>query len=392
MNDGIILHIRKTSFFADSRIRKETRSIIDNGLGKKIKIIALWQKGLAVHEELDQQRQIWRVPLKLRSLPKDIFSQSLKYCEWALKILFKIRNENIEIIHCHDLPALPIGIFLKYWKKSQLIYDAHELETETSGLRGIRKRMKKIYERIFIRFADHVLVVSKSIARWYEDAYPGVKRISVIMNVPYRKQNTTNRREVNMKGILHIDEKDILFIYLGAYVRHKGVDMLLRVFTCLDAGRHIVFMGRGMLQPLIEEYSKKYKNIHIHPAVHPMDVVRYTRTADIGIAVRQSSVLNTKYALPNKFFEYLISGVPVITNDFPEVGGFIDRYNAGWKVNSDKDRLEKNLLECIGNISKQEVDQKKREVIQLRDTIGWEKEEVKLIDVYESLLSRKITG
>jgi glycosyltransferase involved in cell wall biosynthesis len=375
------LHIILNDFKYESRVLKETKSIAGSGLIEKLFIAGLWERGVKELEEIDDKRVVWRIPLKTRNLPKDFFSQMIKYIEWAGKILLRFRKEHITHINCHGLSSLPIGALFKLLRKSKLVYDPHELETEANGLSGIRKGLSKFLEALLISYSDSIIVVSNSIGEWYESKY-GTKKVHVVRNVPYNYSygienvcSNVLREEFEIKG------DEILFIYQGGLSKGRGIQIILDAFARVDAKRHIVFMGRGPLEEVIREYEKTFSNIHFHVAVKPEEVLRYTSSADIGVSIIENTCLSYYYSLPNKVFEYLLSGVPMIVSDFPEMGKFVDENNCGWKVRVDS----RALIKLIEMISHGDIFEKRNNVLKCKDNYGWHKEEEVLLKVYKSM-------
>ena len=74
---------------------------------------------------------------------------------------------------------LPLAVLVKLWKGCALVYDPHELETETAGLHGVRQSVARTVERCLIGFADAVCVVNRSIEAWYVARYR-LKKVWVV--------------------------------------------------------------------------------------------------------------------------------------------------------------------------------------------------------------------
>lgn len=376
---NINLHVILNDFKYESRVLKETKSIVDSGLIDRIVIAGLWGPGGKELEEIDHKRGVWRVPLKTRTLPKDLFSQIIKYIEWTGKIFLRFRKEQITHINCHGLSSLPIGALFKLFKKSKLIYDPHELETEANGLSGIRKQFSKLLEKLLISHSDSVIVVSNSIAKWYKSEY-SLEQVHVVKNVPYNQDIESKYSNV-LKDKFGIKGDEILFIYQGGLSKGRGIQIILDAFTEVNRRRHIVFMGRGPLEEVITEYENNFSNIHFHVAVKPQEVLRYTSSADIGVSLIENTCLSYYYSLPNKVFEYLLSGLPMIVSEFPEMGKFVDENNCGWKVRVNP----RALIKLIESISHEDIFEKKNNVLKCKDNFGWHKEEEALLRVYKSM-------
>jgi len=382
--NSINLHIYPSSFKYETRILKETKSLVNSGLVDKVVIVAIWESDVNEHEQLDDKREVWRVPLKTRYLPHGYFWKVLKYIEWMVRIFIRFKREHAILVNCHSLSVLPLGILFKMFVESKVVYDTHELETETCVMSGIRRIFSKVLEKLLIHYADSILVVSDSIARWYKNQY-GLKEVHVIKNVPYRQDSRSGHSNI-LKERFNIQDDAILFIYQGMLSRGRGIEILLDLFLKIDKKKHIVFMGYGILGNMVKEYENRFSNIHFQSAVKPEEVIYYTASADVGISLIENICLSYQYSLPNKIFEYIFSGLPLIVSDFPDMGRIIDDYKCGWKVSVDK----KSVADLIESISKEDVEKKGANVLKCKDNFGWDKEEKNLLRIYHSLAVAKL--
>ena len=376
----INLHVYPSSFKHESRILKETKSLIDSRLVDKIFIGAIWEKGTQEHEEIDSGREVWRVPLKTSILPNGTLAKSLKQIEWILRIFFRFRKEHINIVQCHNISSLLIGMLFKIFAKSKVVYDAHELETEKPGMTGIRKKISKITERLLLRYVDTVIVVSESIAEWYKGEYPS-KTIYTIKNVPYAKKDKSGKSNI-FREKFNLQDDEILYIYQGVLSAGRGIDILLNIFSEIDKKKHIVFMGYGLFENRIKEYESDFSNVHFQSAVGFHEVISYTKSADVGICLLTNTCLSYFLALPNKLFEYVTSGLPVIVNDFPEMGSFVDKYECGWKVAINE---LSSITDLIEGMSKEDIKKKGENALKCKNRFGWHKEEEVLLEIYREL-------
>lgn len=359
---------------------KITKSLSEAGLFREIHIIGIHEKGLSEHDELDGNRHVWRVPLS-KPLPIPKMKGSLKFLQWCFKIVRRYYREDISVIHCHSLDDLPIGVLLKIGKRGvKLVYDAHELETEKNGLTGVNKKFAKIKERVLIRFVDHTLVVSDSIADWYRHNYQGGP-VTVVRNMPCRNGSTLPDQVRSVFRDKFGINGGIVFLYQGALMRGRGIQLLLNAFSRVNDNKHIVFMGYGSYEQQIKDFAAKYKNIHFHEAVKPDEVMRYTVGADVGICLIENTCLSYYYSLPNKLYEYTLAGMPVVVSQFPEMSKLIGEFENGWGTPV----LEESLRSLVEKIDSPSIEAKRRNSIKARERIGWDLEEKKLLAVYQGL-------
>ena len=375
------LHISLTEFRNESRVLKETKSILSHGIANKVYIAALYSDGLLENEIYESDIEIKRFNLSSRKLSRRLSVQLIKYLEFILRIIFFYRDKNIKIINIHSIALLPVGVLLKYLYGAKLVYDTHELETETNGLRGLRKKLSKILEKVLIKKVDKVFVVSENIADWYRSTY-NIERPTVIMNTPkWFHQKKTN----HFRTILGIKEYSRIVLYQGGLMKGRGIDLLLRTFQKREKDDVvIVFMGYGELEEKIKQSSIEYDTIFFHPAVSPDIVLEYTSAADIGISFIENTCLSYYYCLPNKLFEYTMVGLPVIVSDMKEMREMVEKYKIGMVVKEANDRA---LSIAIDKIVDLDIKQLKINVEKFAKENTWEKQEKKMIDIYKGLVN-----
>ncbi|WP_066904859.1 glycosyltransferase [Synechococcus sp. MIT S9509] len=374
------LHILGNNLSHDSRVLKETESILKLSECENLFIAALHEPGYLNQEVMDG-RHVWRPNLLTRKLPKSILFQILKYIEWNLKIFFKYHNTQINIIHCHDLIPLPIAVQLKLACGAKLIYDAHELETEMNGLLGTRKLLAKILEFTLYPFVDQLITVSPSIGRWYEKKYKKIP-IEIVRNVPLRNTRPVNL-ELNLRRDLGIDNNCVFFIYLGGLSKGRGIEVILDSFADFRVKHHVLFMGSGILEPKVNDAAKHYHNIHFRKPVPVEEIVPYAACADVGLCLYEDTCLNHRFCMPNKLFEYLLSGLPVLASNLPDLSELVLNYSSGWISQPTSDAVKSLLV----NLSLEEVKHIRQGLANRVSTLSWESEEKKLCNVYKSLLN-----
>lgn len=375
------LHIYPSTFTHESRILKETGSLVDSGLFEQIYIGAVWADGLAEYEQLDSRRSVRRIPLQSIKL-SGLLGKLLRFAEWYLRIFYEFRKKRPTFINCHSLSVLPLGILFTWFCGSRLIYDTHELETETSESKGLRRVFARLLERALIGQAEAVIVVCNSIGRWYRDTY-NLSEVHVVRNIPHARTSIV-RKSGLLRQAFGIRDVERLFIVQGIMDVGRGIDVILNAFARTEPDRHVVFLGNGPLQSEVIDWSRRYPNIHYHPAVPPQELLGFTSGADVGISLLENTCLNHYYCLPNKIFEYLLCGLPVIISDFPEMASIIDENGCGWKSTVSTE----SLVELLGSLTPQEIANKTIAAQECASKFGWLNEERILIALYNKLISR----
>ena len=376
-----ILHLSHTDISADARILKEMNSLAlsndkfqlhgvgissDIGMSKtqRLKNISL--------ELLELKTKKWvMLPRKIRHL--------FSLIEFIFKLLFKSLKYRPKVIHCHDILVLPLGVLIKMFHGGQLIYDAHELESNKNGISRFTGKLIFLTEKILWPFVDGLIVVSDSIETWYKKEL-GVKVSEVILNSPVLGEETFsyNQNYLREKFSIPINEK--VFLYIGVLTTGRGLDLILEVFKKDDISAHVVFLGYGSLKELLRDEDRSHSNIHLHDAVPHEEVVSVAKSADVGLCFIQNVSLSDYYCLPNKLFEYSFSEIPVLASNFPDITRVVKQYGLGECCNLDS----QSIYDAVKYFEEMEqlptID--KMTLIEL----GWHAQEKKLINIYQKII------
>lgn len=372
------LQLSLTNVKHESRLFKEVRSLLQKQQFSFIQIVGLSEHGLEENSTLQKNIDIVRLALKSRKLSKNLFFQSIKYLEYAFIILYKYRNFNVVTIH--SIGLLPIGVLYKIFNQAKLVYDAHEYETETQGLKGFRKKLSKILEKNLIKYCNAVIVVSDSIANEYVKLYNIPKPALVLNTPPY----TVIEKKDLFREKLGIDKDKTIFLYQGGLSNGRGIEILLETFRKFDDNKSvIVFMGYGSLENMVKKASKEYENIYFHPAVTPDILLDYTSSADFGISTIEDSCLSYKFCLPNKMFEYLMAEIPVIVSNLYEMKKFVKAHKVGVIA---KENTPEGLRWAIAEALKLDKTDLQKNIQQIKQLYNWEEQEKVLLNVYSELI------
>lgn len=372
------IHIYPSTFANETRILKIVRSLRRASVFPSIAVVALWKAGLPRHEVLEDGIEVIRVAPVIGGELGGKLGRVIKVLGWYLGVLLALKSRRVACFNCHSLPVLPLSVVVKWWKGCVLIYDPHELETETAGLRGVRQRVARTLERGLIRFADAVCVVNRSIAEWYGARYR-LKQVWVVRNVPYSSEQEPVRTGA-LRKVVGLSSEAQIFLYQGLLAPGRGVGLLIDAFARMP-DRHLVFMGYGELEGRIREAAAHHANIHFITAVPPGQVKDYTVDADVGISLIENVCLSYYLCLPNKLFEYVACGVPAVVSDFPEMGHFVDEYHCGWKVSPDA----QTLCALVQGLTAAELAAKRANTRGSSRLYCWQQEENILLAMYQAL-------
>lgn len=377
------VHVYPSTFEFETRILKVTGTLVARGLVDEVLVVAKAGAGLPSDAWIDGCRRVVRIGARLPG--ERFWAKAMRFVEWSIRVLWRLRRERVAMVNCHSLSVLPLCVAIKWWHGAILVYEPHELETETATFTGWRRRLAKWVERRLIGRASRVIVVSDSIARHYRQDY-GLAEVPVVMNVPEPLPGADPGRNDVLRRHFGIPDDHLVFMYQGALEEERGVLLLMQAFQQVSVDRHLVFMGFGSLMSAIKDAAEKHPNLHLYPAVQPSEVIHYTRGADVGFALLDEDCENHRCALPNKLFHYLHAGLPVIVSDLPEMGALVDRYACGWRVGN----TVGDIAERVAAISESDRVSATIGAVHARAELHWDNEADKLEGIYRNLLAKPV--
>ena len=371
--ENINLHLYPSDMTSESRIFKQAKFISKNCDFKKIILFGIWKNGTSKNQLLENKIQIKRISLL------NIQHRKILYLYYFIYVSVFIVLNRPSMVNIHNLELLPILLIAKIFK-IKIVYDPHELETEKSNIKGLRKKFSKWLEYLLIKKVDHIFVVSENIADWYLKAY-NIPRPTVLLNAPY----AAHVKKTNyFKDFFCLREDQIIFLYQGILGNGRGVDILLETFKKRKNDKIvIVFMGYGKLEEKIQFISKSSNNIFFHKVVPSNELLSYTASADIGVALMENISLSHYFCMPNKLLEYAMATLPVIVSNVKEMSEFVKKYQMGAIVMKNTVEDFNHVIDKLLRMDIAILSQNSRKAA-LENS--WEHQEVKMKIVYHDLL------
>jgi hypothetical protein len=232
-----------------------------------------------------------------------------------------------------DLPALPAGAQLKKIWGAKLLYDAHELYPEQVAFDQKQHYVLKAWENWGLPYCDLAYTVSKSFAREMQRIYklpvpPRVISNAAGFHVPSRKTNP-------LREIIGVSEDHFIFLYHGGFSLHRNLETMIAGYALTNIpNSSLVMLGYGD-KPYFSELIKKSgrSDIYMLDAVPQSELAAWVMDANIVLIPYPPVDLNTRYCSPNKLFDCIALGVPVMVNDGIEnVGNILKEYSIGYAV------------------------------------------------------------
>jgi len=350
-----LLHLTHTDIRSDSRILKELRAL-DVFSDFRLIAIGLQRDDGSSSGVTELNATVHTLRLVTRIF--GFFPRSIRYFLSLLELtlVFTVRGLILRptLVHCHDTFVLPAGWLIKLFSGCKLVYDAHELESNKNGQTALLSKTTLLIEKACWRKVDLLVSVSQSIISWYVENL-GSKEHALVLNSPVLDSSSHKiSKSKEDKGYFHqlydIAGEKPVFIYVGILSEGRGIEMCLDAFadsTPPDA--HLIFLGYGRLSSLIEAYSERHGNIHLHPSVPHEQVVPLVQNADVGLCFIGNVSLSDYYCLPNKLFEYCFAGVPVLASNFPEIREVVEEYGLGMCCEPESKAVKEAIQKVIDN-------------------------------------------
>lgn len=223
-----------------------------------------------------------------------------------------------------DLYTLPALAGAADTHGGALVYDARELYAalDSSAGRPWVSAVWRTVERRFIQRADAVLTVGDAIADRLVETM-GVSRPTVLYNAP-EPIGQPDRSQL-ARALSLPDDGRMVVLYQGLFRRGRGLHALTEAGRAVD-GVRLVLIGEGVLDEEIRTQGKDLGNrLVVHPFVPPDRLATLTPGADLGTCLIESLTESLRLSLPNKLFEYLAAGVPVLASPLPEIRAVVDQ-------------------------------------------------------------------
>ena len=246
------------------------------------------------------------------------------YIRWSFFALFNLikLRKNYTIIHACNLETIVVAFILKLLFRKKIIFDIYD----TSG--------KYRLERFFAKRAN--LFILPHDLRAQQIGLPNtLKNLFVVENVPYFNNYKPNYKHPSCDGDLHIS-------YVGTFQRNiRGIENLIRLteahknIFCDIAGS-----GDGLEKDIIQA-SKRCARIKYHGTLMYDEALDLMAKSDIMYACYYLIARTHKYASPNKYYESLFLGKPLITSKNTLVGKRVEDGNTGYTIGDSYEDLEK---------------------------------------------------
>ena len=368
-----VLMILSKEFSTDPRVNKEAGALIENGY--EVTVICWDRKNSFPCKEIIKDIQVVRLANSffMNMLSHDLLRNPLWWWH-AFKKGVELYKEgfDFDVVHCHDLDTLPAGVLLKQKLGIKLIYDAHEIfgYMIARDLPRFVVKISFLMEKNLVNKVDNIITVNNPLKEYFKSIV-GKKPTTAVMNC---------------KDLIldeYITSKNDVFTvsYIGILHKNRMFPEIVDIIGGIHDVKFIIAGRKENLYEIVKNRSKNYSNVHFLGTIPIEEVIPTTLKSDAVICMINPSDLNDRLALPNKLFEAMVCGRPIITTDGTYVGKFTKELNCGLVIDYKEESLKKAILELKDNknlcekLGRNGLDKAKK-------SYNWNKQKKKLLNVY----------
>ncbi|MGB8002479.1 MAG: glycosyltransferase [Anaerobacillus sp.] len=305
--------------------------------------------------------------------------------EFFKKIKQMMASQTIHAVHCHDLNTLSSGKRLAEHFQCKLVYDSHELFNEMTGRNELDRRYGYFMEGQLLKHVDRLISVNPFLLDKFEKRYGQLQPAIYLQNIPLLRLEKERKNDHYFHHLYGLSTDKIVLLYQGGFSKNRGIELCVKAMKRLDHKYELVLLGdgdiKGELEKLVSDENLESR-VHFHPKVSPSEILALTKEADIGLVMYENVSENNYYSTPNKIFEYMLMGLPVVSSNHPGKAYLLEEFDFGLAV----EESETAIVKAIETIH-QRNDYYVQKCQEASKVLNWPIESRKLVRMYNELLS-----
>ena len=364
-----ILMVVSNDVVHDPRVLKEARALI--AAGHEVTAIGWDRSGALPEREERGGLRIARVRTAglMRLLWKDLFRNPV----WWRRACRLAGDTDFDVVHCHDLDTLPVGVRLKEATGKPLVYDCHEVfgyMIEADVPRFIVNYVFRM-ERRLAPHADRVIAVNPAVQA-YIDGVTG--RGSVIVQ---------NCQELVSNEYRPPPGPPFTVIYLGTLHKSRFILPAIEVVAGMPDVR-LIIGGSKQLAPQVEAMCARQPNTVYVGQVPNERVIPMTLDSHVVLTMFDPWHRINQVGLPNKVFEAMVVGRPSLVTQGLMMAGIVEREGCGLAVPYTKEGFRDALIRLRDDPALAER-LGRNGLAAARREYNWAHEAAKLVALYDGL-------
>ncbi|MBO7647146.1 MAG: glycosyltransferase [Bacteroidales bacterium] len=304
----------------------------------------------------------------------------LFYAEYQLRLFLFLLFHRFDVYVANDLDTLLPNFLISRMRKKRLVYDSHEY---FCGELSVVSNSASLWvwshiEKFCFPKLETVITVSQSIVDQYEKEY-GIRPYLVRNIPPQRKVEVTETRT----SLGMPEDKFVLILQGNAINEGRGGEEMIEAMPLLP-DTHLFVVGGGLSLPAMKQRAKELNvadNITFVGRQNQQMLYNYTVLSDAGIALDRDLSANLRFSLPNKIFEYIKAGTPLVVSNLVERRHIVEQYQVGVVA---EDWTPENIAAAVRQLMDDPdfFRQCQEHCITAAQELTWENEEKVLAEIY----------
>jgi len=320
-----VLMLLTNAYDPDPRVRQEALSLI--GMGCRVRLLA-WDRDLkAPPTECMEGVEVERV--FLASTHGRGPTQMFWYAWLYVKMFWRGFRSEFDVVHCHDLDTLPLGFLLGKLRRKPIVYDAHESFPDMleGSVPRVVQRGLTLLETFLMRRVNLLITVGEKLRRHL--AQRGARRTVVVGNWKRLGEfSRTDDQNSEVRRRLGVPEDALAVVSITHLVRNRMIEELLDAAAdCPNV--YVLMAGIGALQQEVTRIAADNPRIVYLGYLSGKGIAEYTCAADVVYYGFDPKNPNARFSAPNKLYEALAAGRPLITGDFGEIADVVREAKCG---------------------------------------------------------------
>jgi glycosyltransferase involved in cell wall biosynthesis len=309
---------------------------------------------------------------------------AMSYVEFVTKGVVAALRATADVYEANDLPPLLPAVIVAKLRGKPIVYRAHELWSEAAP-RVRFAAFWRLLERLLVPRCDYVVTPDDNRSRIYHDELGARRPPMTIRNCPpYRPPIASSRLRDELKARGRCGSTIVL--YQGLVDSMRCIEEIAEATRCFDEGILLVVMGTGYGQWANPGAALAgFDRIVVLPPVPYTELVPYTASADVGILLYRNDCRNNYYCAPNKLFEYMMMGLPVIAPHFPGMVPLVEREAVGLCVAPDSPTAIAGAVNRLAADPARRARMRANGLRLSKARYNWAQESAPLLQLYRSL-------
>ncbi len=292
-----------------------------------------------------------------------------------------------DIAHVHDLPMLRTGSALKEALHIPLIYDMHEFYPEQPRLTEKGRRALRRLEHRHIHSADACITVNSLIGNAISERY-GLSSIYIIQNAMATGSDfdPTQHYDRFREDYPSLCNRRLL-LFQGWIAPGRGLEKVIRAMAHVkDKSWILLIMGYGEYRQELEKLmngSQVADMVQFVPSKSQDELLSYSASADLGLVPYDYDLdINTRLTSPNKLYEFITAGLPMLSNLLPYVKMVLEQEGFGKAVDM---KEPAQLARALDDMTDEEIARYRAQMLASRWKYLWNEEKKKFLEVYRDI-------